>query len=466
MFMQLWSTWWSVLRLLRPGFSRLRTFLWFATAVAGFTVRTDLLGVTSIVRALKLNERFYTVLLEHFHSPAVQLERLTALWAQIVLRLFPGVLRVNGHLVLVGDGIKTPKRGRKMPAVKLLHQQSDSKPEYIMGHSLQAVSVLVQAASSVFAVPLALRIHEGLVWSNRDRRTLLDKMLSLLSALAITMPYYFVADAYYAAGKMVGVLLQQGNHLITRARNNAIAYADPPTTKARKKGRPRIYGKKTKLNALFKDAAAFQSAPSPVYGEKKVTIAYRVCDLVWRPARRRVRFVLVVHPSRGTLILMSTDTCLEALEVIRLYGLRFKIEHGFKQAKQIVGSFTYHFWMADMAPLRWRNGNQHLHRHTLDYRNAIKRKMHAYHTFIHAATVCQGLLQYLSATVPDLVWNSFGSWLRTIRAGIPPSERVVANAMRHSLPQFLLGAAQNNNLAKFILARQNQNALAMFRTAS
>jgi len=62
--MQLWSTWWSVLWLLRPGFSRLRTFLWFATAVAGFTVRTDLLGVTSIVRGLKLNERFYTVLLE------------------------------------------------------------------------------------------------------------------------------------------------------------------------------------------------------------------------------------------------------------------------------------------------------------------------------------------------------------------------------------------------------------------
>jgi hypothetical protein len=37
--------------------------------------------------------------------------------------------------VLVGDGIKIPKRGKKMPAVKLLHQQSESntKPEYIMG---------------------------------------------------------------------------------------------------------------------------------------------------------------------------------------------------------------------------------------------------------------------------------------------------------------------------------------------
>jgi hypothetical protein len=33
-------------------------------------------------------------------------------------------VQINGRLVLVGDGIKAPKRGKKMPAVKLLHQQS------------------------------------------------------------------------------------------------------------------------------------------------------------------------------------------------------------------------------------------------------------------------------------------------------------------------------------------------------
>jgi hypothetical protein len=464
--MQLWSTWWSVLWLLRPGFSRLRTFLWFATAVVGFTVRTDLLGVTSIVRALQLKERFYTVLLESFHSSAVKLDRLTALWTQIVLRLFPGVLRVNGRQVLVGDGIKTAKRGRKMPAVKLLHQQSDSKPQYTMGHSLQVVSVLVQAASSVFAVPLAMRIHEGLVWSNRDKRSLLDKMLLLLGALAITSPYYFVADAYYAAGKIVIAMLRNGHHLISRAKSNATAYAAASRSGPRRRGRPRLYGKKIKLKTLFKDTAAFQEAPSPVYGEKKVSIRYRVCDLMWRPARRQVRFVLVVHPARGGIILMCTDFSLDGIEIIRLYGLRFKIEHSFKQAKHVIGSFSYHFWLADMKPLSWRNGNQHLHRETLEYRQRIKRKMHAYHTFLQAGVVCQGLLQYLSATLPEVVWNSFGSWLRTVRTGIPPSELVVASALRQSLPQFLLTASKDNTLTKFILDRQGPNEHKMFRMAS
>ena len=41
-----------------------------------------------------------------------------------------------------------------------------------MGHSFQAVSLLVQGpAGHVAAVPLVSRIHEGLIWSNRDTRT-------------------------------------------------------------------------------------------------------------------------------------------------------------------------------------------------------------------------------------------------------------------------------------------------------
>jgi hypothetical protein len=53
---------------------------------AGFAVRTDMLGVTSIVRALNLDARCYNTLLDCFHSSAVKLDRLTALWTQVVLR--------------------------------------------------------------------------------------------------------------------------------------------------------------------------------------------------------------------------------------------------------------------------------------------------------------------------------------------------------------------------------------------
>jgi hypothetical protein len=242
----------------------------------------------------------------------------------------------------------------------------------------------------------------------------------LLGTVAITQPYDFIADAYYAAGKIVRGLLAQSNHLITRVRSNAVAFMPYPHHGPNKRGRPRIYGRKVKLKSLLNDSNTFESAQSPVYGERNVTIQYRVCDLLWRPAGQLVRFVAVLHPSRGACLLMCTDLSLSGIEIIRLYGLRFKIELSFKQAVRLIGSFAYHFWMKDMKPRKRRNGNQHLHRESPKYRDDVKRKIHAYHVFMQAGVVAQGLLQYLAVAFPELVWNSFGSWLRTIRPGIPP----------------------------------------------
>ena len=209
---------------------RTRTFLWMALCLAGFTIRKELLGVTSFVRALGLQPACYDRLLDFFHSPALDLNKLTRRWCAPVFRVHPGILRVNGRPVLVADGIQVAKAGRKMPGVKKLHQESESnnKPEFIFGHSCQAVAVLAQALSSVFALPLACRIHEGTVFSNRDHRTLLDKMILLLDSLGIQEPCYLVADAYCAAGNIVRGLLAHGNHLVTRVKSNSVAFFCPP----------------------------------------------------------------------------------------------------------------------------------------------------------------------------------------------------------------------------------------------
>ena len=161
----LWRHWWNLVCDLRSACARTRTFLWMSLCLAGISTRKDLLGVTSIVRALGLAPACYDRLLDFFHSPALDLNKLTRAWCALVFRFNSGILRVNLKPVLVGDGIKVAKAGRKMPGVKKLHQESDSntKPEYIFGHSCQAVAVLTQALSSVFALPLACRIHEGTV---------------------------------------------------------------------------------------------------------------------------------------------------------------------------------------------------------------------------------------------------------------------------------------------------------------
>ncbi len=249
-------------------------------------------------------------------------------------------------------------------------------------------------------------------------------------------------------------------------KSNAVAYTAHRQHGPRKRGRPRVHGRKVKLSSLLQDPTGRQQANSPVYGERRVVTQYKVRDLLWRPAGRLVRFVAMIHPTRGGGLLMSTDTSLAAIEIIRLYGLRFKIEHTFKQAVRLIGAFSYHFRMSDMKPLRRRSGNQHLHRASPEYRHAVRRKLHAYHVFIQAAVVYQGLLQYLAVAFPQRAWDAFGSWLRTIRPGIPPPELVVANALRQSMPEFLLNSAPANSFAKFVTGRQDTDRMLAFRLAS
>jgi len=197
----------------------------------------------------------------------------------------------------------------------------------------------------------------------------------------------------------------------------------------------------------------WQEADSPVYGERAVTIRFLSRDLLWRPLRRLVRFVLVIHPTRGRCIFLSTNLSLPALEIIAGYGLRFKIELSFKQALRVIGAYQYHFWMRGMKSLSRSGGTQYLHRKPERYRNAVRRKIAAYHRHIQVGLIAQGLLQYLAIKHPREVWASFGSWLRTIRDGLCPSELVCAAALRNALPEYLADSVNSSQLQKFLRSR-------------
>jgi len=118
----LWLAWLRAVQNLRPACARSATFRWMTVVLAALCIRPDLGGVTSRVRAMGLSGAGYHCLLHFFHSDALRLDALTLLWSQTLERLLARrLVRVKGRPVLLADGLKRGKEGRKMPAVKSLH---------------------------------------------------------------------------------------------------------------------------------------------------------------------------------------------------------------------------------------------------------------------------------------------------------------------------------------------------------
>jgi hypothetical protein len=90
----------------------------------------------------------------------------------------PVLIKEDGRCILIGDGVKQPKEGRKTPGVKKLHQESDnsSKGEYIHGHLFGGLGILAGSGTKLYSILLSVRLHEGIAaiqkWWDGDNHLL------------------------------------------------------------------------------------------------------------------------------------------------------------------------------------------------------------------------------------------------------------------------------------------------------
>jgi hypothetical protein len=260
-----------------------------------------------------------------------------------------------------------------------------------------------------------------------------------------------VCDAYYASASLLKSMIGQGAAMLVRVRNNAVGYAPAVPKKNPGRGRPQKYGKRIAIAKQFKERfAEFQVIDSPIRDESGLKVRYLVLDLLWKQYQDLVRFILVDHPIRGKMILMTNEWDMLPSEAIRTYHARFGIEMSFKALIHTVGGFAYHFWMKEMKKIRRWNRGQYMHRETEQYRDKVREKLGTYHAYINLAAIAQGLLSYLAINHSKKVWLSFGSWMRTIRMDIAPSESVAADALKNSFLEFLHSTDDPLSFKKFL----------------
>ena len=431
----------ALLRALRPAFTRQATFAWFVVAFAGVVTRQDVYGVSSIVRALSLAPVYYPALLHFFHSTAWTAERLYQQWEGWLLGQ-PVVERVEGRIVMLGDHTKQPKDGRRMPLVTTMHQDSEtsSKPSFFRGHHWGCLSLLGHADGKRFALPLWAEIHPE---ASPDSRA--TRLVHVAAAIGgrLREKGFLVLDAFFSVGPVFRAAASSNDylHILTRAKKNVVAYRPPPSPRPHRRGRRRVYGQKLKLMTLFDSRPGdFLSAKALVYQQQE-TVRYLVLDLIWKPAKGLVRFILI-ETSRGRLILMSSDLTLGALPALSLYTARVRIESLFASVKNLLGGLAYHFWSKYLAPAS-RRPTRGTHPAPVSSRpDRTANTVAAIEKFMALHLIVLGTLQLLAATCANAVRTHARCWLRT-PSGRVPSDFVSRTALANLLDANIRGLGKN-----------------------
>jgi len=366
-------------------------------------------------------------MLHFFRSNAYETGAISEKWTKLAMR-HGNVERVVNRVVLLGDHSKVSKEGLRMPGVQAMYQdsQNSGKSSYIEGHNFGQVSAVITDGHISRSLPLMTELQASPKTESGEGGggSLVMQMLELThrAAEAIGEPVYVALDAYFSSGvawsaadRTVadgGVKLVE---IVTRAQSNTVAYKEPDPAGAKKRGRPKKYGDKITLRDLFSESSRFTESTMQLYG-KPSKVRYLCLDLIWRPVKRLVRFVLTVTDS-GSCVLMSSDLSLDPESIVSIYAMRFKIETSFDEQKNDMGGFAYHFWTTALAKRKkWQKAMPPI---GVDGQKKIEKTMQATQTFVCLNTIAAGLLAIIAFSHNREIWASYPGWVRTLRSHIP-----------------------------------------------
>jgi hypothetical protein len=329
---------------------------WFSYTILAFiipfttSVSSNVFRCINTLFGLNVNRRRFYTFMASSKLPWEKLWR--TLWSMI-----PDPL-TDGRLLIALDDFINPKTGRKIFGCAHIfdHAAKTNQSKYPWAQNVVLIGLLKRIKGRWACLPLAHRFYlpKKAIDAKLDTMKVPGKVTSFQTKLqqavemVIQVSHHFVGvritvtcDSWFGNDGLFKPLRKQlGSffHLISRLRSNTVLYAMPQKGSSKKRGRRRKYG--NRLGTCAEMAATFIASASTyrvfLYGKHREVNAFSQIVML-KTLKCPVRVVWVFRKTQW-IALLSTDMSLSIEQIIEYYGARWKIESGFKEIKQDIGS--------------------------------------------------------------------------------------------------------------------------------
>ncbi|MDO4976993.1 MAG: hypothetical protein Q4E53_07000 [Eubacteriales bacterium] len=169
---------------------------------------------------------------------------------------------------------------------------------------------------------------------------------------------------------------------------------------------------------------------------------------------------MLVVTGQSRAIFVSTDLNLDPVRIIECYAMRFSIECTFRELKQQIGAFSYHFWTKSLPKLnRFKKRSKADNMSAIvkeEDRNRISLTMKATERFVMFSCIAIGLAQLIALDERFAKILSKDRYLRTA-ARTKQSEGTVLSYLHKNLFRLLL-SKQDSELTELILGLLEQDS--------
>ncbi len=310
-----------ILSFFSESFSR-PSFKIFSSFIMGFIQLGKEVHTSSMVQSLSVS---------FFHRSLSSFTRFLGqnVWTveevmQTALDRFFSTLRIKAQsvLFLIIDDTLVQKTGKKIPGCAW-HKDHAQNMANVFGHQWVLSTLLYQD----FLLPFCAKLyHPKGTRGCGPFHTKIDLAKKMVKGVGLPVPcnLYVLADSWYWAKSLVQVCRARGYHMISQLKSNSVLW---------------IHGKKTKVTALLTSTSSYRELSVFVYGKtKKLHIARFVGEI---KDLGKVAVVVVKDKRKRPIYLVCTNLHLPAIDVVRYYSKRWKIEQMIKDLKQRLGFGHY-----------------------------------------------------------------------------------------------------------------------------